>query len=122
MHDSFIHIGESLSPYSITQSVIGDCSFLASLCTAANYEKRYINTGISFFCILFNAGTCRFPAKQRRLIGAQIYPQDSSGLPIYNPSGKYLMRVFWYSYVIYIFLYIYIHISLPDFLTLSFNI
>lgn len=62
----------TLSEHSIKQSMVGDCGFLCAIIVAVNYEKR------------FNVS----------LIKENIYPQDSKG-PMYNPSGKYLLRMFW---------------------------
>ncbi|KAL6060329.1 calpain 7 [Balamuthia mandrillaris] len=73
LSDPKMLLGERLSYYSITQSVIGDCSFLASLCVATNYEKR----------------------TELALVGQNCYPQDERGIPTYNPSGKYVFRMFW---------------------------
>ncbi|KAL9655918.1 hypothetical protein ABK040_007539 [Willaertia magna] len=58
----------------IVQShVVTDCSFVASLCVAALYEKKY-NT---------------------KLITNSIFPQDpKTGKPIYNPYGKYSVRLY----------------------------
>ncbi|KAJ1929945.1 cysteine protease [Tieghemiomyces parasiticus] len=60
-----------VSCHSIIQEVVTDCSFVASLCVAAAYEGWY----------------------QKRLITSCIYPQDAAGQPVYNPSGKYVVRL-----------------------------
>lgn len=60
-----------VSPYSITQELVGDCSFVSSLIIAAAYERRH----------------------HKQLITSIIYPQNSRGEPIYNPSGKYMIKL-----------------------------
>eukprot|EP00003_Mantamonas_plastica_P004474 TRINITY_DN1354_c1_g2_i1.p1 TRINITY_DN1354_c1_g2~~TRINITY_DN1354_c1_g2_i1.p1 ORF type:complete len:688 (-),score=195.98 TRINITY_DN1354_c1_g2_i1:817-2715(-) len=66
--------GFGISGYSVKQSIIGDCSFLASLTVAANYERENLDANLISKC---------------------FYPRDSfSNEPIYNPSGKYVFRLF----------------------------
>jgi len=60
----------NVSPLVITQDLVGDCSFVASLCITAAFERRF----------------------RRRLITGIIWPQNSSGTPVYNPSGKVRTR------------------------------
>jgi hypothetical protein len=56
----------------VRQQSVPDCSVIASLCIAAHYE-----------------GTRKMP-----LISGIIYPQDARGSPVYNPCGRYLVRLF----------------------------
>lgn len=60
-----------VSPLSIQQSVITDCSFVASISVAAHHEHTF----------------------KSRLISSCIFPQDDSGLPVYNPLGKYNIKM-----------------------------
>jgi len=60
-----------VSPLVITQDLVCDCSFVASLCITAAFERRW----------------------RKRLITGIIYPQNAAGTPIVNPSGKYLVKL-----------------------------
>eukprot|EP01062_Namystynia_karyoxenos_P057207 TRINITY_DN4814_c0_g1_i5.p1 TRINITY_DN4814_c0_g1~~TRINITY_DN4814_c0_g1_i5.p1 ORF type:complete len:1091 (+),score=364.72 TRINITY_DN4814_c0_g1_i5:106-3273(+) len=61
-----------LDPEDICQSVVGDCSYVCSLIVCANYEQR-------------NKGA--------RLISSAIHPQGPDARPVYNPSGKYAVKL-----------------------------
>jgi len=63
-----------LSALHVVQEYVADCSFVSSLCIVANYERR---TG-------------------KRLLSRIIYPQDETAMPFYNPSGKYVVKL-WYN-------------------------
>ncbi|KAG0197155.1 calpain 7 [Mortierella sp. GBA30] len=60
-----------ISSTSIVQDIVTDCSFVASLCVSASYERRW----------------------KRQLIRACIYPKNKFGEPCYNPHGKYLVKL-----------------------------
>ena len=62
---------EQISPHSITQDIVTDCSFVASLCITASYEQRF----------------------KKQLITRVIYPQDDTGAPRYNRCGKYMVKL-----------------------------
>ncbi|RIA96048.1 hypothetical protein C1645_859517 [Glomus cerebriforme] len=61
-----------ISSAAIKQDVVTDCSFVASLCVSAAYQKRYDN---------------------KQLITRCIFPKNKYGHPYYNPSGKYIIKL-----------------------------
>ncbi|KAJ2656472.1 cysteine protease [Coemansia sp. RSA 1199] len=56
----------------IVQETVTDCSFVAALCVSVEYEHRF----------------------KRQLITQHVYPQGRNGMPVFNPAGKYMVKLF----------------------------
>ena len=66
---------DTITPDTIKQHCVSDCSFIAGLCISAEFERRF----------------------ERRLITSLIHPQDPiTGKPIYNPNGVYMVKL-WFN-------------------------
>lgn len=63
----------SINPFAIEQDVVGDCSFICSLIICAQRERA--------------------SEHRKRLVSRILFPQDAQGNPIYNPSGKYMVKL-----------------------------
>lgn len=65
-----IIVGPHADFYSIRQTIVSDCSFVASLSVAAQYEKKF----------------------NKRILTSIIYPRNSKDEPVYNPRYHYIVR------------------------------
>ena len=57
--------------FSVKQTVVSDCSLVASIAISAQYEKKH----------------------GKKLITSLIYPQNKKQEPVYNPCGKYMVKL-----------------------------
>jgi len=62
---------KAVTPYTIKQQYVTDCSFISSLCVTAVLERRL----------------------QKSIITSSIYPQTPAQQPIYNATGKYMVKL-----------------------------
>eukprot|EP00899_Mesostigma_viride_P008850 jgi/Mesvir1/17967/Mv22635-RA.3 len=63
---------QHVSAFAVTQTLVSDCSFVSSLAVTAAYERRF----------------------HKRLITSRLFPQDAAGVPLFNPQGKYVAKLF----------------------------
>lgn len=60
-----------VSSFSVKQTCISDCSFVASLTVCAQYERKF----------------------NKKIFSTIIYPQNKNNQAVYNPCGKYMVSL-----------------------------
>lgn len=88
---------KAISPYSIEQDLVTDCSFIASLCICAAFERRFNKPLITKIIYpqskdgvpgkFYQSGNNRLDLSHRRLSTLHSFTS------VYNPSGKYMVRL-----------------------------
>lgn len=68
--DPKIVVNKHVDYLSIKQTIVSDCSFVASLAVAAQYEKKFA----------------------RRIVTSILFPKKRNLEPVYNPFGKYMVK------------------------------
>ena len=88
-HGSVIHSGlASLSPEDVTQHIVSDCSFCASLAVCIAHNRRF-STKVRF--VLFIKLPRQLMVRQLGL--AALYPQDDQGLPVTDDTHMHSVRL-----------------------------
>jgi len=72
--NNVVDVATQINGYEVVQKNVSDCSVLSSLAVCGHFEFKHKH--------------------QRRIITQNIFPQDNSGNPIYNPTGEYVVKLF----------------------------
>ena len=86
-----------LCPPFASQTIITDCSFVSSLVIAAAYERKFRKQLITKIIFPQDRSGVPLPlggyAPPSGCLCPSSHLQDRSGVPLFNPAGKYLVKV-----------------------------
>jgi calpain-7 len=78
-----VMVHSNITPYSIKQQYVTDCSFIASLCICASFERKFRKQLITSIV---------YPQQQQQQHSDTTAASPATSL-VYNPAGKYMVKL-----------------------------